>query len=87
MSLTWAVWCHSLALALAHSSHPGEVCLCGAAQILLFLGECAAPWSGQEVNFPLPHPALSAAVNDYFFSSAVEKNICTALKRVHSAFL
>lgn len=67
VSLTWAVWCHSLALTLALSPHPSEVFLFGAGQILLFAGERAALWSGQEVNFPLRHPDLSAGVNDFFF--------------------
>lgn len=88
MFLTWVVWCHSLALALALSPHPSEVFLFGEGEILLFVGERAAPWSSQEVNFPLGHPALSASVNDFlFFFPAVGKNIFTALKRVHSAFL
>lgn len=64
MSLTWAVWCHSLILALALLPHPGEVFLSGAAQI------SALHWATwhtmeQEVNFSLRHSALSAGVNDF----------------------
>jgi len=36
--------------------------------MLLFVGERAAPWSSQEVNLHLRHPALSTSVNDFFFS-------------------
>lgn len=37
------------------------------AQTLLFLRQRATPWCGQEANFPLRHPALSAGLNDFFF--------------------
>lgn len=77
MSLTWAVWCHSLALALALLCHPGEVFLSRAAQVAA-LHWGASHTMEQDVNFSLRNLALSASLNDflfYFFFRCGEKHL------------